>query len=82
MTGLRGLNHPVIKEVRGRGLLIALELDHAAGGARQMTEALMQRGLLSKETHTHTIRFAPPLIITPDQVDWALEQIDGALTVL
>jgi ornithine--oxo-acid transaminase len=42
----------------------------------------MQRGLLSKETHTHTIRFAPPLIIAPDQVDWALEQINAALGML
>jgi ornithine--oxo-acid transaminase len=82
LAGLRGLNHPAIKEVRGRGLLIALELDHGAGGARRMTEALMQRGLLAKETHTHTIRFAPPLVITADQVDWALEQIGAALGTL
>src|ERR1700722_8871396 len=75
LAGLRALNHAVIKEVRGRGLLIALELNADSGGARKLTEALVGRGLLPKETHTNTVRFAPPLIITAEQVDWALEQI-------
>jgi ornithine--oxo-acid transaminase len=81
LDGLRGLNHGVIKAVRGRGLLIALELNEDAGGARKLTETLMSMGLLAKETHTHTARFAPPLIITAEQVDWAVEQISGALSV-
>ena len=79
LAGLRGFNHEIIQEVRGRGLLIALELRHDAGGARRVCEGLMRRGLLCKETHEHTIRFAPPLVITADQVDWALEQISGVL---
>jgi ornithine--oxo-acid transaminase len=79
VSGLKGFNHEIIREVRGRGLLIALELRHDAGGARRVTEALMRRGLLCKETHQHTIRFAPPLVITAGEVDWALEQISGAL---
>jgi ornithine--oxo-acid transaminase len=81
LAGLRALNHGVIKEVRGRGLLIALELNADSGGARKLTEALAGRGLLAKETHTNTVRFAPPLIITAGQVDWALEQIAGGLGI-
>jgi len=81
LAGLRALNHAVIREVRGRGLLIALELNPDAGGARRLTEALVERGLLAKETHTNTVRFAPPLIITEDQVDWALGQIAAGLGI-
>jgi ornithine--oxo-acid transaminase len=81
LAGLRSLNHSVIKDVRGRGLLIALELNPDAGGARRLTEALMERGLLAKETHTNTVRFAPPLIITAEQVDWSLEQIAAGLGI-
>jgi ornithine--oxo-acid transaminase len=81
LAGLRAMNHGVIREVRGRGLLIALELNPDSGGARKLTEALVGRGLLAKETHTNTVRFAPPLIITAEQVDWALEQIAGGLGI-
>jgi ornithine--oxo-acid transaminase len=81
LAGLKALNHSVIRGVRGRGLLIALELNPDVGGARRLTEALMERGLLAKETHTHTVRFAPPLIITEDQVDWALAQIAAGLGI-
>jgi ornithine--oxo-acid transaminase len=66
-----------IKEVRGRGLMIAVELHPEAGGARRYTEALKDRGVLAKETHANTIRFAPPLVITGEQVDWAVEQVDA-----
>jgi ornithine--oxo-acid transaminase len=69
-----------IKEVRGRGLMLAVELHPEAGGARPVVEALKERGLLAKDTHGSTIRIAPPLVITRDQVDWALEQIDAVLT--
>jgi ornithine--oxo-acid transaminase len=68
-----------VKEVRGRGLMIALEFDHELGGARRYSEALKQKGLLCKETHRHTLRFAPPLVIQREQIDWALETIDGVL---
>ena len=81
LTGLRALNHAVIKDVRGRGLMIALELNPDAGGARKLTETLMARGLLAKETHIDTVRFAPPLIITAEEVDWALEQIAAGLAI-
>src|ERR1700761_4653493 len=81
LAGLRAIDHSVIREVRGRGLLIALELNPDAGGARRLTEALMERGLLAKETHTNTVRFAPPLIVTAEQVDWALEQIAAGLGI-
>ena len=69
------INSPHIKEVRGKGLLIGVELHPQAGGARRFCEALQGRGVLAKETHTHVIRFAPPLIITCDQVDWIIDCI-------
>lgn len=72
---LRSIDSSAIAEVRGRGLLIAIELQDAAGEARNYCEALRQRGILCKETHIKTIRFAPPLIITKDQIDWAMERI-------
>jgi ornithine--oxo-acid transaminase len=64
-----------IKEVRGRGLWIGLELVPEAGGARRFCEALAAKGLLCKETHEHTIRFAPPLVISREELDWAYEQV-------
>ncbi len=80
MDGLRQIKNPLIKEVRGKGLMIGVEFLPEAGGARQYCEMLMGKGLLCKETHEHTIRFAPPLVITRDVVDWALEQIDSVLS--
>ncbi|NMD31175.1 MAG: ornithine--oxo-acid transaminase [Chloroflexi bacterium] len=61
-----------IREVRGKGLLIGVELKPEARGARRFCEALQQRGILAKETHEHVIRFAPPLIISKETIDWAL----------
>lgn len=69
---LRQINHPTIKEVRGRGLFIGLELTEPA---RPFCEKLMEKGLLCKETHDTVIRFAPPLIISKDDLDWAIERI-------
>ncbi len=69
---LAQIKHPLIKEVRGRGLFIGLELTTKA---RPYCELLKDRGVLCKETHDHTIRFAPPLVITKDELDWALEKI-------
>ena len=77
--GLEGLRSNVVKEVRGRGLMIAVELEPEAGGARRYCQALQARGLLCKETHENTIRIAPPLVITADQADWALEQFAAVL---
>ena len=70
---LRNLLSNQVKEVRGCGLMIAVEFHEDAGGARQYSEAFQRAGLLCKETHENTLRFAPPLIITRDQVDWILE---------
>ncbi|MFQ5576911.1 MAG: aminotransferase class III-fold pyridoxal phosphate-dependent enzyme, partial [Anaerolineae bacterium] len=72
---------PHVKEVRGRGLMIGVELHPSAGGARRFCEALQTRGVLCKETHRHIIRFAPPLVISRADVDWALEAITGVLTM-
>jgi ornithine--oxo-acid transaminase len=66
---------PHVKEVRGKGLLIGVELKPEAGGARRFCEALQDRGILCKETHEHVVRFAPPLVIERADIDWALEQI-------
>ncbi|BAJ63836.1 MULTISPECIES: ornithine--oxo-acid transaminase [Anaerolinea] len=71
-----------IKEVRGKGLLIGVELKPEAGGARRFCEALKEQGILAKETHMHVIRFAPPLIIDRATIDWALPKIREVLTSL
>ena len=79
LGGLRQINSPAVKEVRGRGLMIAIELLPQAGGARRYCDALRLRGVLCKDTHDHTIRVSPPLVITRDEIDWALDQFDAAL---
>jgi len=71
-----------IKEVRGRGLFIGMVLHKEAGGARRFCEALMARGLLCKETHDDVIRFAPPLTITKDQLEWAAGQVAEVMNEL
>jgi len=71
-----------IVEVRGRGLLTGVELKPEAGGARRFAEALKDRGVLCKETHENVLRFAPPLVIDREEVDWALERIEAILTSL
>jgi ornithine--oxo-acid transaminase len=70
-----------IKEVRGRGLLIGVELKPSANGARRFCEALQAEGILAKETHERVIRFAPPLIIDRETIDWALPSIRKVLTM-
>ncbi|MCL4839667.1 MAG: ornithine--oxo-acid transaminase [Thermoanaerobaculia bacterium] len=77
---LRALASPHVKEVRGRGLWIGIELHPEAGGARRFCERLQQLGLLCKETHTHTIRIAPPLTIRQEEIDWAMERLSEVLT--
>ncbi len=73
---LQRLESPHIKEVRGRGLFIGVELNTAA---RRFCEALLDRGILCKETHKTVIRFAPPLVITREEIDWALPHIEAVL---
>jgi ornithine--oxo-acid transaminase len=73
-------NH--IKEIRGKGLFIGIELVPEAGGARRFCEALKEEGLLCKETHENVIRLAPPLVIEKNEIDWAFERINKVLTGL
>lgn len=70
-----------VKEVRGKGLLIGVELKPEANGARRFCEVLQHKGILAKETHQHVIRFAPPLIIDKATIDWALPHIRETLTM-
>jgi ornithine--oxo-acid transaminase len=72
MEQLSEIPSPHVKEVRGKGLLIGVELKPSAGGARRFCEALQEKGILAKETHESVIRFAPPLIIEKSEIDWAL----------
>lgn len=76
---LKQIKNPLIKEIRGRGLMIGVEFNPEAGGARQYCEKLQEKGLLCKETHDNIIRFAPPLIITKDIIDWAVERIQSVI---
>jgi len=72
---------PHVKEVRGKGLLIGVELKKTAGGARRFCEALQAKGILAKETHEDVIRFAPPLVIDQNTIDWALPFIREVLNI-
>jgi ornithine--oxo-acid transaminase len=76
---LRALNSPHVKEVRGKGLLIGVEIKKESGVARPFCECLMNNGILAKETHHQVIRFAPPLVISKQEIDWAIERIDKVL---
>jgi len=79
MAQLRDMDSPLIIEVRGRGLFVGIEVDPSLGSARAICEALMQRGLLSKETHETVVRLAPPLIISQAEIDWAVAQVRDVL---
>jgi ornithine--oxo-acid transaminase len=76
---LKTINSKHIKEVRGRGLFIGIELKPEANGARRFCEALKEDGILCKETHKDIIRFAPPLVIKKEDLDWAFEKIEKVL---
>lgn len=78
---LKGLKSPLIKAVRVTGLWAGIDLDPSAGGARKFCYALKDRGMLCKDTHTHTIRLAPPLVITQAELDWAVDQLEAVLTL-
>ncbi len=80
MAQLKEIDSPHIKEVRGKGLLIGIELKQEAGGARRFCEVLQKEGILCKETHQHILRLAPPLLIQKENIDWALERIERVLT--
>lgn len=76
---LKKVASPHVKEIRGKGLFIGVELKPEAKGARRFCEALMKDGILCKETHDNVIRFAPPLVITQSEIDWAMERIEKVL---
>ncbi len=80
MERLRAIQSPYVKEVRGKGLLIGVEIKEEHGTARPFCERLMELGILAKETHHQVIRFAPPLVIQKEEIDWALERIEQVLT--
>ncbi|MBM3151726.1 MAG: ornithine--oxo-acid transaminase [Chloroflexi bacterium] len=79
MEQLAEIPSPHVREVRGRGLLIGVELKPEAGGARRFCEILRGQGILAKETHDHVIRFAPPLVIDKQTIDWAIPRIRETL---
>ena len=79
LEGLQQIQNPLIKEIRGQGLMIGMELLPESEGARQYCQGLLEKGVLCKETHEHTIRFAPPLVIKKNEIDWALERIGQVL---
>lgn len=80
LARLRKLDSPLISEVRGSGLFVGIEIDPAKGSAREICETLMDRGLLSKETHETVVRLAPPLVITREEIDWAVDLIADVLS--
>jgi ornithine--oxo-acid transaminase len=82
MDRLKEIPSQHVKEVRGKGLWIGIELHREAGGARRFCEALQHEGLLCKETHDHVIRIAPPLTIQKAEIDWAVERLAKVLTTL
>ncbi|HSW84842.1 MAG TPA: aminotransferase class III-fold pyridoxal phosphate-dependent enzyme, partial [Usitatibacter sp.] len=76
---LKSISSPMIVEVRGKGLLIGLEIDTRRASARQFVETLLKHGVLSKDTHGTVARFAPPLIVDREQIDWGVQRICDAL---
>ncbi len=81
MEQLSEIPSPHVKEVRGKGLLIGVELKPEAKGARRFCEAMQGKGILAKETHDNVIRFAPPLVIDKETIDWALPSIRDVLNM-
>ncbi|WP_374476357.1 ornithine--oxo-acid transaminase [Zoogloea sp.] len=82
LARLQAINNPLIVEVRGRGLMIGMELDTRRVPARVAAEWMLARGLMTKDTHDKVLRFAPPLIVTAIELDWAARAIENALTDL
>jgi ornithine--oxo-acid transaminase len=82
MEKLRALDTPHIDFVRGKGLWIGIVLKKESGGARRFCEALKEQGILAKDTHENVIRLAPPLVISRQEIDWAMERIERVFTSL
>lgn len=79
LEALRNIESPLIREVRGRGLFIGLEVDAKLTSAESLVNRLIARGILTKDTHRNTVRFAPPLTIERSEIDWAVNEIESAL---
>jgi ornithine--oxo-acid transaminase len=79
MDQLRAIASPVVKDIRGRGLMIGVEIDSSFGPARPFCEGLQARGILAKETHESVVRFAPPLVVEKADLEWAVGQIAEVL---
>jgi ornithine--oxo-acid transaminase len=79
-AGIEGIAAPCIADIRGRGLLVGIEIARTAGSARHFCEALTHRGVLAKDTHEQVIRLAPPLVVTRAELDWLLAQLRAVLT--
>ena len=79
---LRAAAHPAVRDVRQRGLWLGIELADEAVPARRASERLMEQGVLAKDTHETTLRIAPPLTVTAEELDWALERVDEVLAGL
>src|SRR5207244_7927341 len=79
LARLRAMRSPVLKEVRGRGLWAAAEIDPKFASARGACERLMIKGVLSKETHGTVVRLAPPLVIAPEDLDFALDRFEAVV---
>lgn len=80
MDRLRDIESRQVQAVRGRGLLIGVEIKEAAAPARRFCEALLEQGILAKETHERVLRFAPPLVVTREELEWALPRIEAVLS--
>jgi len=76
---LRAIKSPALKDVRGRGLWVGAEIEPAVASAREVCERLLAKGVLSKETHRTVVRLAPPLVIAPETLDWALDRFEDVL---
>jgi ornithine--oxo-acid transaminase len=79
LARLSAIDSPALKEVRGRGLWAGAEIDPAVASAREACERLLAKGVLSKETHRTVVRLAPPLVITCEDLDWALDRFEDVL---
>ena len=73
---LRGMRSNIVKEVRGRGLWVGVEVDPGVVSARAVCDALLADGILTKDTHGTVLRFAPPLTITREEIDWGMERVE------
>jgi ornithine--oxo-acid transaminase len=79
LARLGAIRNPIIREVRGRGLFAGIELDRGFANAAAVATRLLQAGVLTKDTHRNTIRFAPPLIIEESEIDWAVDRVTEVL---